>query len=93
MYTRTITVVPRRGATLAKQTYLEWVQNYPFKVVASSTPKFRRGHTITFAELDKDREYHNTEYDVHFEVLTPAEYYDEQSAVNHDYGNGKKVGV
>ena len=77
-------VVPLKGVTLAKRTRDEWLLGYEFKVLSSSSLKYKRNDWVTYNDIINDEDRYDVKFNVKFLVQTVEAYF--RTMAEDDYG-------
>lgn len=85
-----IKLIPVDGPTLKKKTEQEFELGYNFRVVNSTSPKFRRGSVVTKQDLDNEWDYHGDAYQVSFEVLSVLQHTKQRAETDYAFSQWTK---
>ena len=77
-------VVPLKGVTLAKRTRDEWLLGYEFKVISSTSLKYKRNDWVTYNDIINDEDRYDVKFNVKFLVQTVEAYF--RTMAEDDYG-------
>ena len=76
-------VVPLKGVTLAKRTRDEWLLGYEFKVISSTSLKYKRNDWVTYNDIINDEDRYDVKFNVKFLVQTVEAYFRTMAEDDH----------
>tara|TARA_R110000824_G_scaffold61410_2_gene163314 strand:+ start:996 stop:1286 length:291 start_codon:yes stop_codon:yes gene_type:complete len=84
-------VVPLKGVTLAKRTWDEWVLGYDFKVVSSTSVKYKRGDWISIEDIHNDEKHYDVHFHINFLFQTVKEHFRTMAEDDHGWDQASKT--
>ena len=76
-------VVPLKGVTLAKRTRDEWLLGYDFKVMSSTSLKYKRNDWVSIKDIHNDEDHYGVKFNINFLVQTVEEYFRTMAEDDH----------
>jgi hypothetical protein len=83
-------VVPLEGVTLAKRTREEWVLGYDFKVISSTSLKYKRNDWVSIKDIHNDEDHYGVKFNINFLVQTVEEYFRTMAEDDHGWDQASK---
>ncbi len=83
-------VVPLKGVTLQKRTWEEWNLGYDFKIISSTSPKYRRNDWVSIKDIHNDEKHYDVHFHIDFLFQSVKEYFRTMAENDHGWDQASK---